>query len=101
VAGAVQEHDWQFDPSKFANPALQKHYQVLQAMALDTALEAEVEDSLNPPDMSEIMGVVRTFNDKINQAVAALPVAPAPAAKGAAASAKRKVRGPVCWHECM
>jgi hypothetical protein len=95
VAKAVNNGDMLFDPSQFANPALQKHYQVLQAMALDTALESEVDDALNPPDLSQVTGVLRVFNEKINQAAAALPVPQAPAAKSTAAAAKRKVRDPV------
>ncbi len=52
-----------FTPTDFENPALQKHYANVQALALDEAAPQEVEDLVQPDEagMNRVVGVLEDF----------------------------------------
>ena len=95
--------DSDYDPISFPNPALQRHYRVLEAVALDE----DVEESLNTqldriqPDVdgfAQASGIIDTLSKAVLEAAASLPppvaaAAAAPKAKAKAAPKKRKASG--------
>ena len=88
-----------FEPDDFSNPALQRHYKVLEALALHDELRLNpTEDDRIVPDadgFSAARGVLQHFGEKLQTAVAALPpptAAPAAARKAPAAASKKRAK---------
>lgn len=95
-----------YDPSKYPNPALQWHYRILQALALDEDLPEQAEDKTIPRYRQidkRIAEYVYAWNDVLENECSNLPnygiqtstlaKRPAPSDKGAPATKRIKSEG--------